>query len=1477
MHSIRAFVFTLVLVAVLAAGALPVHTASPSRLVLVSKLDGPPLPANLRVVEDYDAFVLAEVSAGELAALRQVYSADLLPERTTISLNGTVWDSQQGEPAITEDLRAAPGDPYFLVQFYGPVKNEWLADLEARGVTFLGYHPSFTYIVRMDPALLAEVQQAHAVQWVGRYHPAYRLAAADEMAKALAYDGRIALEVRGFPDMDVAELARQLEAAGAWVEFVSSSGAPIARTWAVPELAPVLAALPGVYRVEAYNPPEPDNDKAAQTMDTWHVWRAGRNGLLQDLMGAGQVAGAVDSGLDNNTTSPTIEDFYDYTGGTTTSRVAANQAGNGCGGFCSCRSTDDDDQGAHGTHVAGSIVGNGYNSLAQRGLTGYATAADPSFDYAWAVGAAPEARIAFAHVSGRQFGILPSLCGIGDAYTTWQNLYNAGARNVNNSWGSTTYSYGGTSINADDLMWDYQDYLVVTSAGNAGQGTNTCGQPSNAKNAVTVGAALNHRSPWALTSEASNLLTYFSSRGPVNLSGGDGRAKPDVVAPGADVLSTRSNYLNTAATVGLWGNEPGDGDGDGRPDYAWSGGTSMSSPLVTGAATIVRDYFQDIQGLGSTTPPSAALIKAALANGAVDMGYGYESLTSPPGGKVYYGGRNLQGWGFVNVEQSITPRAPRSFFFDDYTDITNSRQTSNIGFTASGTYKEYTIVVADSSEPLKVTLTWTDRQNGSDGFAVNNLDLRVTAPGGTQYLGNVFSGSWSASGGSADTKNNTEAVYIQSPAAGTWTVRVTDTSHGGGTQPYVLLASGGLGVNPAYTRTDASGRAGSSGQAYGGAAINYFPSLKPVTQPPEHVAAGGSFAATFRLTNWGRSADTISLSSAVTDMSGGGVANVSVAFSPAGPFSLASGATQDVQAMVTVGSTVVKGAYDVLVTATSAGAGNRKDAMAIPLNVLPDSDLSNETRVVSVGGAQVMLDFWATGQTLWAGYLSGEDHNNGEGEVWASCSTDGGVTWTSVGQVDSGDGAHYYGPVIAGNSTGSSVTFVWVKANLAVYARTWTQTSGCTGTWRSIQTLATYPGGNYRISYTDVIYDTDDTILVTWRKNDNADGGTDGMFSNQSTTDGVSYGTAAAVPDASGTDATHTMGQLALDTTRNEVWMAYRNSSNNGDIRLKRWAGSSNAWDAAGTRHISVAATTDVETRPGIGYVAATSSLWVTWHRYTSAANATARLYYVRSNAGTLPDPTWGTTQQYPAGVRTAEMHPAMVVGDTSYAYISYLTYDDMLRGGNVYALRAPAAGGAPDMTYQLSATVDDPPLYARGNAGSPRLMWAQTTANGVTFSGPTVLYTKNPPDSGDPDYGDNLGVAQTLYNLEENVDVYLSQAGNPVPTAVRLARFEAQPWTGGIHVEWETVTEIDNLGFNLYRSDQGPDGAYAQLNEQLIPSLAPGSPQGAVYAWQDGAVEPGAVCYYRLEDVDIHGMATMHGPVWATAGYGLYVPIVVK
>ncbi len=110
-------------------------------------------------------------------------------------------------------------------------------------------------------------------------------------------------------------------------------------------------------------------------------------------------------------------------------------------------------------------------------------------------------------------------------------------------------------------------------------------------------------------------------------------------------------------------------------------------------------------------------------------------------------------------------------------------------------------------------------------------------------------------------------------------------------------------------------------------------------------------------------------------------------------------------------------------------------------------------------------------------------------------------------------------------------------------------------------------------------------------------------------------------------------------------------------------------------------------------------------------------------------------------------------------------------------------------------------------------------------------------------------------------------------PTAVVLLRFEASAQGTGVLLTWETATEVDNLGFNLYRA-ASPDAAPRRLNETLIPGQAPGSPLGAVYTWLDAGLLPGETGYYWLDDVDVYGRATRHGPLGARAGYRLYLPL---
>jgi len=97
----------------------------------------------------------------------------------------------------------------------------------------------------------------------------------------------------------------------------------------------------------------------------------------------------------------------------------------------------------------------------------------------------------------------------------------------------------------------------------------------------------------------------------------------------------------------------------------------------------------------------------------------------------------------------------------------------------------------------------------------------------------------------------------------------------------------------------------------------------------------------------------------------------------------------------------------------------------------------------------------------------------------------------------------------------------------------------------------------------------------------------------------------------------------------------------------------------------------------------------------------------------------------------------------------------------------------------------------------------------------------------------------------------------------VNLTDFVARPVDGSIQITWKTVSEIDNAGFHLWRSD-AQDGGYSKITAALIP--AEGGPTwGAEYEYKDIDVKPGRTYYYKLEDIDDQGLSIFHGPVSAT------------
>jgi len=119
--------------------------------------------------------------------------------------------------------------------------------------------------------------------------------------------------------------------------------------------------------------------------------------------------------------------------------------------------------------------------------------------------------------------------------------------------------------------------------------------------------------------------------------------------------------------------------------------------------------------------------------------------------------------------------------------------------------------------------------------------------------------------------------------------------------------------------------------------------------------------------------------------------------------------------------------------------------------------------------------------------------------------------------------------------------------------------------------------------------------------------------------------------------------------------------------------------------------------------------------------------------------------------------------------------------------------------------------------------------------------------------------------------------------TAITLVSFTAASSPAGVSLAWETGTEIDNAGFNLYRAT-AEAGPYHKINPALIPAKG-SAVGGASYSYLDtGATAENSTYYYKLEDIDFNGVSTFHGPVDTAPGLSgnpeattIYLPLIVK
>lgn len=721
-------------------------------------------------VQEAEGYLVGEVDEAQILELKAAgLIVERLDEDVPLETPGREWDVLPGverpgaerwdrgglEPVGLEQTIDPSGPNFYLIQLKGPLMESWRQQFADLGIELLEYIPYNAYTARLA---VADVQAVDSLEFVRRVQlytatdtgvpatSARGLTPAGGMEELATYDARL----HRAEDLSVVlEWLEENE-----VEVIGSSGRKVRlRLPAEDILLDDLAALPEVASLEEFVLPQLHNDIARVLLGLDHAPadpEESNPATNLSQTGEGQIVAVADTGLD--------EEHPDFAG-CIVGVVALGRPG------------DASDPHGHGTHVAGSVLGRG-------------TASGERIR-----GTAPRAKLFFQSVldAGGRLGGLP--LDLGDLF---EDAYQAGARIHNNSWGAATESaYTFNSIEVDEFIARRRDMLVIISAGNEGQARDrlhtppgfvdwlSIGSPASAKNALTVGASRSNRTSGGLSELPYGLafakfpdppigeervsgnpegLAAFSSRGPCD----DRRIKPDVVAPGTDIVSARSG---TAPLRHFWGPY------EGNDRYAYMGGTSMAAPLVAGCAALIREYYvksRDHQ-------PSAALLKATLINSTRRL-IAEDSLADHELLPNFH-----QGFGCVYVPWAIpNPAEP-----DLRLEFVDSWQDPELWFERNGQRLRFGFR-ARAGRTLRICLTWTDLPARS---LQNNLNLFVQLPTRTKTVGNPDLPQKLTA---TDRDNNVEIVRLEAPPEGEYLVQITASNLLRGPQDFALVVTGDL-------------------------------------------------------------------------------------------------------------------------------------------------------------------------------------------------------------------------------------------------------------------------------------------------------------------------------------------------------------------------------------------------------------------------------------------------------------------------------------------------------------------------------------------------------------------------------------------------------------------------------------------------------------------------------------------------------------
>ncbi|HSH04748.1 MAG TPA: S8 family serine peptidase [Anaerolineae bacterium] len=638
-----------------------------------------------------------------------------------------------GEPQLREGWEAVPtsaeGEWLQLVQLAHPLTAHEEDILEAHDVVLVEYVPHLSYLVWGDASTVAALQEQTFVRWQGDYRAGYRVS--PRLEAALAAGETVLANASWVDDGHLPAVEARLNQAGMRIvdrQPRHMMGEKMGReNWVMRLTAGQLAHLlaePGLIYVDIQPQWDIEDERSAvilagldpDTDDIYDTWLADTG-----YTGAGVLIAISDTGVDWDHPDLNVVSGNEYGGYSESGEPGsdgapdANNNGRGSG---------------HGTHVAGIVGGNGSSG----------TADSDGFIYGYGVapGVSLHAQDAIAEDSGA---------------STYQMIFDAasaGAAASNNSWGgsagqgytafaSAVDDYTQDAINTNGTVRDR--FLPVFSAGNSGPGASTITEPKEAKNPLVVGNSWSRRSSTTGTSGNIETMANGSSRGPAL----DGRIRPDVAAPGSNIISTENRSVDVGGEVNVsCAFSPSN-----STQHSFCSGTSMAAPHVSGVVALFNEFWQVRNDTSAV--PDPALVKAAIINTTDNM----TGATDRPSAD--------QGWGRVNADRLLNPPVPVRYY--ENPDLFNN----------NGEYWELEVTVEDTNEPLRVSLVWMDAPGAADSnpALVNNLNLRVIDPNASIWRGNVFSNGWSQTGGAYDNLNNVENVWIENPIAGTYIIRVS--------------------------------------------------------------------------------------------------------------------------------------------------------------------------------------------------------------------------------------------------------------------------------------------------------------------------------------------------------------------------------------------------------------------------------------------------------------------------------------------------------------------------------------------------------------------------------------------------------------------------------------------------------------------------------------------------------------------------------